>query len=439
MKKAISLLLVFLMFVLCSCKAEVADVFAPVTEDMTEKDTVQIPSTEDLSALAKDSRITADFLDFCAEKFGQDVLVSLSDSLEKGEYTENFWYFETNNTLNVLSDIFSGADKAENYVSLGSNGKGSFSLSFAGDVNLADDWCLMQHCMSVEGGPLSCVSKELIDEMKSADVMIINNEFSFSDRGSPLSGKMYTFRAKTENVEILKQLGVDAACLANNHVYDYGRDAFFDTLSTLDGAGIKRFGAGENAKEAQQPLYYVINGIKVAIIGATRAEKYIMTPEALENTPGVFRIYDDTQLLKTIEETKKTSDIVIAYLHWGTEFTTVLEPVQVSLGKKCVDAGADAVVGGHPHCLQGMDFYKDKLIAYSLGNFWFNDGTVDTGILKFDISSPSEIQASFVPCIQRNCETFLVTEQNERTRILKYIESLSDNLTLSSDGKINPS
>ncbi len=439
MKKATLLLLAFLLLSLCSCKAEMTDDFESGTEPETTTESVRIPNVSELSALAKDSRVTEDFLKFCSKEFGENILVSLSDALRENEYAEDFWYSYTGNTLNVLSDIFSGADKALNYVSLGSNGKESFSFSFAGDVNLADDWCLMQYCTTVEGGPLNCVSPDLISEMKSADVMIINNEFSFSDRGSPLKGKRYTFRAKTENVEILKELGVDAVCLANNHVYDYGKDAFFDTLSTLDGAGIKRFGAGRNAQEAQKPLYYVINGIKVAVIGATRAEKNIMTPEALANTPGVFRTYDDTQLLKTIEEIKKNSDIVIAYLHWGTEFTDVLEPVQVSLGQKCIDAGADAVIGGHPHCLQGMDFYKDKLIAYSLGNFWFNNGTVDTGILRLEISSPDRIGASFVPCIQRNCKTFLVTDEAERIRIFKYIESLSDNLTLSTDGKINPS
>lgn len=437
MKKATAIFLVVLLFSLCSCSTEVNNTITTQTEETTQ--TANLPSAAQLSASVEDSRVTRGFLDFCSEKYGGDLLISLSASLDKGEYDEGFWYVRTGNTLNVLLDIFSGADKAENYVSLGSNGRESFSMSFAGDVNLADDWCLMQHCVTVEGGALGCVSSELVSEMKSADVMIINNEFAFSDRGSPLRGKMYTFRAKTENVEMLKQLGVDAACLANNHVYDYGRNAFFDTLSTLDKAGIKRFGAGKNAEEAQQPLYYVVNGIKVAIIGATRAEKYIMTPEALEDTPGVFRTYDDTRLIRSIEQAKQNSDIVIAFLHWGTEFTSVLEPVQISLGRKCVDAGADAVIGAHPHCLQGMDFYKDKLIAYSLGNFWFNDETVDTGILKLEISSPEKISSSFVPCIQKNCETFLVTDKKEQTRIFGYLEELSDNLTIDENGKINPS
>ncbi len=438
MKKTTALFLALILIVLCSC-SKVAD--EPVSDTGVVQTTqeVYVPTVAQLSSGIDDSRVTAEFLEFCCEKYSDDLMVKLSETIDKDEYTEDFWYEQTGSTLNVILDMFSGADKAENYVSLGSNGRNSFTMSFAGDVNLADDWCLMQHCVTVEGGALGCVSPELVSEMKSADVMIINNEFSFSDRGSPLNGKLYTFRAKTENVEMLKQLGVDAACLANNHVYDYGRNAFFDTLSTLDEAGIKRFGAGKNAAEAQQPLYYVINGIKVAIIGATRAEKYIMTPEALENTPGVFRTYNDAQLIKSIEQAKSNSDIVITFLHWGTEFTSVLEPVQISLGKKCVEAGADAVIGAHPHCLQGMDFYKDKLIAYSLGNFWFNDETVDTGILKLEISSPNEMSSSFVPCIQKNCEAFLVTEEKERARIFNYLERLSDNLTIDSKGKINPS
>ena len=88
---------------------------------------------------------------------------------------------------------------------------------------------------------------------------LINHEFTFSTRGVPLSGKLYTFRANPKKVEILTQMGVDLVGLANNHIYDYGQDAFFDTLDTIDGAGIDRIGAGRNLQEACTPQYYIVN------------------------------------------------------------------------------------------------------------------------------------------------------------------------------------
>lgn len=128
--------------------------------------------------------------------------------------------------------------------------------------------------------------------MRSADVLLCNNEFSISDRGSPMPGKRFTFRAKTDNVSMWHQLGADIVGLANNHCFDYGEEAFIDTLDTLTEAGIPYVGAGRNIREAMEPRFFLAGGMKIGYIACTRAEKHILTPGAGENSPGVLCCYE---------------------------------------------------------------------------------------------------------------------------------------------------
>ena len=107
-----------------------------------------------------------------------------------------------------------------------------FVLAFAGDINFDENWATMEHYNKVENGIYDCISPELIDMMNEADLMCINNEFTYSTGGAPLSNKAYTFRADPSRVNILKEMGVDIVSLANNHVFDYGEEALIDTMST---------------------------------------------------------------------------------------------------------------------------------------------------------------------------------------------------------------
>jgi poly-gamma-glutamate synthesis protein (capsule biosynthesis protein) len=169
-----------------------------------------------------------------------------------------------------------------------------FTLCFAGDINLDEAWCTTQYLNQQENGIRDCISEELITYMNQADIMCLNNEFTYSTGGTPLEGKMYTFRANPERVSILQEMGVDLVKLANNHVYDYGREALLDTFDTLDGAGIAYMGAGRNLEEAMEPVYRELDGKRIAFVAASRAEKYKMTPQATEDSPGILRCYDTT-------------------------------------------------------------------------------------------------------------------------------------------------
>lgn len=318
-----------------------------------------------------------------------------------------------------------------------------FTLSFVGDINFDENWATMEYYDKGASSDISnCISPTLIQIMKDADVMTINNEFTYSLAGSPLEGKMYTFRANPERVNILTELGVDVVNLANNHVYDYGEDALIDTMDTLTEADIGYFGAGENLEEAMSPVYFYIQDKKIAYVGASRAEKNQMTPQATEESPGILRCYDTELFIDTIEEARENADFVIANVHWGTEYSYELEDVQLQTSKDYIDAGADIIVGAHPHVLQGMEFYKGKPIIYSLGNFWFNEKTLDTMLLNvrfYGDDNEGFTEVEVVPAIQSDNVTSLVTQTEEKERIFSFLEDISINVDINEEGLVSES
>jgi poly-gamma-glutamate synthesis protein (capsule biosynthesis protein) len=156
--------------------------------------------------------------------------------------------------------------------------------------------------------------------------------------------------------------------VANNHAGDYGRFAFVDMLSRLDAAGIGYFGGGANIARAYAPQVVLIGDLKVALIGVSNIE----TPyfAATETQAGIAWA-DDAQIVASIETARTLADVVIVMPHWGWEYTQIMSSEQQRLARLMVDAGADAVIGSHPHHIQKTEEYQGKIIAYSLGNFIF--------------------------------------------------------------------
>lgn len=317
-------------------------------------------------------------------------------------------------------------------------GEYDFTLCFGGDVSLDENAVTTAKLDAADGDISKCISPELIEIMQAADVMCLNNEFTFSMNGSPLEGKMYTFRAHPDRVNVLNELGVDIVQLNNNHVYDYGKQAMLDTFETLENAEIDYFGAGRNLEEAMSPVYYTLDDKVVAFVGASRAEKNKMTPQATEERPGILRCYDTELFLQAIEEADANADFVIAVVHWGTEYSYDLEEVQVTTGKEYLDAGADVIIGGHSHCLQGMEFYDGKPIVYSLGNYWFNDKTLDTMLIELHFSgndAEQNLEVKMIPAIQTNATTKWVDEK-EQQRIFDFMERISINVEIDENGVV---
>lgn len=312
-----------------------------------------------------------------------------------------------------------------------------FTICFGGDISLDENAVTTNRLDNSENGIYDCISPELISMMQQADLMCLNNEFTYSTNGSPMEGKAYTFRANPTRVGILQEMGVDIVLLANNHVYDYGKQAMLDTFETLENANIDYFGAGKNLEEAMQPVYYEIDGKTIAFVGASRAEKHKMTPQATENCPGILRCYNTELFLEVIKEADANADFVIANVHWGTEYSYDLEKVQLTTGKAYLDAGADVIVGGHSHCLQGMEYYNGKPILYSLGNYWFNGKTLDSMLVELHFYGndlEQKLEVTVIPAIQSEARTQIVTEKEEQERIYSLLEDISVNVEIDENG-----
>lgn len=312
------------------------------------------------------------------------------------------------------------------------------TLDFTGDIGMSERTPITRYYDSVKHKLNKCISQNLIDELRSADITTVNNEFTYSKRGKPVPNKPYTFRTKPSRVKILQDLGVDLAGLANNHVFDYQEKALYDTMKTLKKADIPYVGAGKNLKEASTPAYFLANGKIIAICAATQVERSTNhTQEATKNKPGVMKTLNSKRFCKEIKKAKKNADVVIVFVHWGLEGSIKYQSDQVALAKDFVDAGADAIIGGHTHGLQGISYIDDVPVIYSLGNFWFNTHKRDTGIAKLYIDKDNKITMQFIPCKTANCKTKLVTKKSEKKRILKYMRKLSKGVSIDSKGFVS--
>ena len=311
------------------------------------------------------------------------------------------------------------------------------TLAFAGDVSFAEEYTNMEILKQRGGDIRNCFDEFLLKEMQDADIFMLNNEFPYTDRGTPTEGKTYTFRAHPESVKHLYDMGVDIVSVANNHVYDYGEVSLLDTLATLETAAMPYVGAGRDIDEAVKPVYFIANDYKIAYISATQIEQgdYPDTKGAGENSAGVFRCWNPELLYEVVKEAKKNSDFVVVYIHWGTELSETLHWAQPDQAAGLVEAGADLIVGDHPHCLQEIAYIGDVPVVYSMGNFWFNSKTQDTGIFKATLDKDGIKSLQFVPAIQSNCSTTIASD-SERQRMLDYIQSLSPTISIDNQGYI---
>ncbi len=383
------------------------------------------------------------FLSWIHAVYGEETVIRLAQETERDAPDTGIWYELTGSTVHVLWLTYckeSGLKQCDldNVYWKDCASDTQVVLNFTGDINFDENWCTMKHLDAQPNGVYDCFSEELLEEMQSADIMMLNNEFTYSDRGEPLEGKDYTFRARPERVKLLEAFGTDIVGLANNHVWDYGEEALLDTMETLRGEGIPYVGAGRNIDEAKEIIYFIANGRKIAITAATQIERSLnYTKEATEDTAGVLKTLDPEKYIEVLKKAKKNSDIVIAFVHWGTEGVSGYGSDQENLAKAFAEAGADVIIGGHTHCLQGMTYISGVPVIYSLGNFWFTQSTIDTGMSQVVIREDGSIDFRFLPCIQKNLKTQLVTDQGEKERIFRYMEGISKQISIDEDGYVS--
>ena len=225
------------------------------------------------------------------------------------------------------------------------------------------------------------ISQEVLVVLQGADIRVgtletaIGNEPNFNEEKMKRLGDV--IYAKDEDLNKVKQLSFDIVSLANNHFFDLGLDGARHTIQLLDELGIQHIGAGNNIQEASSPVIKIIRNKKIAFLAFYDWMRLGWCPYATETEPGVNPMYDD-HVVSEIKKYKKQNDYVVVMTHWGREHTWVTTPRVYKLTKKMIKAGADLILGSHPHRVQPVVNYKKTSVAYSMGNFLFPDRLIVT-------------------------------------------------------------
>ena len=305
------------------------------------------------------------------------------------------------------------------------------NLLFAGDVFLSSH---VLNAYDTAGGIAGVLDEELRQVIQASDYFMVNQEFPFSDRGTAAEDKQFTFRLPPSRVHLMQEMGIDMVTLANNHSLDFGTDALLDTCKTLDEAGIRYVGAGKNMARARQLETVEIKGKTIGFLGSSRViPVYDWT--AGEEKPGVAITYDPGMLLKDIAAAKQVCDYVVVYVHWGKEKAVTPEEYQQTLGRQYIDAGADLVIGSHPHVLQGIEYYQGKPIVYSLGNFVFGSSIPRTMLLQASLGADG-VKLTAVPCKSAAGYTQADKDPEKTAAFYQELQGLSLHAQINEAGEI---
>ena len=241
-------------------------------------------------------------------------------------------------------------------------------LMFTGDVMLdrGVEWSINKY----GGGNFKFPFLKITEELNKADILFGNLESVISDKGQKV-GSIYSFRTELGAMEGLTFAGFDVVSVANNHIFDYSRAAMEDSFKRLKAAGIDYAGGGFNETEAHSPVIKEIDGTKIAFLTYTNLG---FAHWVAGNTQSGITNLTTESLEEDIKETRKRADLVIVSFHFGDEYQTKSNANQQFWAHLAIDSGADLIIGHHPHVVQEIENYKRKYIAYSLGNFIFDQG-----------------------------------------------------------------
>lgn len=257
-------------------------------------------------------------------------------------------------------------------------------LAFVGDINA--ERSLGTRLETDPGGFVG----PFADVLRTADLTVGNLEAAVATAGTPLD-KEFTFRAPPGILDALRAGGVDVLSAANNHGMDFGPSGLEETIAAKralpDGSLI---GVGADEDEAYAPYVADVGGHRVAVIAATQVidDQFISSWTATDDQAGLASAKRVDRLVEEVRSVRADVDTVVVYLHWGTETETCPNPQQRELSAALVEAGADVIVGGHAHRVQGAGMSGDALVAYGLGNFLFgtvSEESATTGALLVEI------------------------------------------------------
>ena len=267
------------------------------------------------------------------------------------------------------------------------------TLAFAGDVNFASRTArLLRHPASAFG-PVSAV-------LGSADFTAVNLESAVTSRGTP-QPKQFHFRTTGKAFRAIRTAGVDLVTMANNHVLDYGQAGLKDTLKAAKAARFPYVGIGPDARAAWAPYLTTIKGIKIAVIGVSQVAELASSWVATPRRPGEANSINTGRTLAAVRAARKHADVVIVFMHWGTEGQACPDANQRALAPRLARAGANIIIGAHAHTLEGSGWLGHAFVAYGMGNFlwWEHSYSTATGVLKLTLRPHRPLAASFVPAV----------------------------------------
>jgi poly-gamma-glutamate capsule biosynthesis protein CapA/YwtB (metallophosphatase superfamily) len=268
------------------------------------------------------------------------------------------------------------------------------TLAFAGDVNFAKRTRkLLKHPASAFG-PISRM-------LGSADFTAVNLETAVTTRGTP-QPKQFHFRTTGKAFKAIRAPGIDLVTMANNHVLDYGQTGLRDTLAAAKAARFPYVGIGVNARAAWAPHITTIKGTRIAIIGVSQVAELAPSWVATRHRPGEANSINTRRTLAAVRAAKKRADVVIVFMHWGTEGQACPDANQLSLAPRLAHAGANIIIGAHAHTLQGSGWLGHTFVAYGMGNFlwWEHSYSTATGVLKLTLRPHGRpLKAKFLPAV----------------------------------------
>jgi poly-gamma-glutamate capsule biosynthesis protein CapA/YwtB (metallophosphatase superfamily) len=268
-------------------------------------------------------------------------------------------------------------------------------LAFGGDVHF--EGALESQLATDARNALAPIAPVL----SGADIAVVNLETAVTNGGSP-TAKEFTFRAPATAFAALRGAGVDVASMANNHGLDYGLVGLRDSLAAARRYGFPLIGIGLDDAQAYRPFRRTVKGQRIAVIGATQVldDELVSAWTAGPGKPGLASAKDVRRLVEAVRAARQTSDTVVVFLHWGVELEQCPSSDQRRLAKQLVAAGADIVVGGHAHRVQGAGRMGRALVGYGLGNFvWYGTSELSTrtGVLLATVDGRRVLSYRWVP------------------------------------------
>ncbi len=268
------------------------------------------------------------------------------------------------------------------------------TLAFAGDVHFA-----LRVASRLATAP-DDVLGPIGATLARADLAMVNLETALTTRGTP-EPKQFHFRAPAAALRALRAEGIDVVTLANNHAVDYGPVGLADTLAAVGSRVLPVIGIGADAGTAYAPYLTTVRGTRVAILAASQIhDRTAAAWSAGATSPGIATAFDLERLAAAVRAARALADVVVVYVHWGTEGNACPNAEQRTLARRLAEAGAAAVVGTHAHLLLGAGWAGGTYVAYGLGNFlWWLDNAYsnDTGVITLHVRARQVTSATFTP------------------------------------------